>query len=180
LELSLPRRSRPKPKEEFAVIVKGIATPPGKREWKGAAVMSEEENKAKARRLFEEGFSQGNIDVVDEVLNPDFVCYDPNSESGEVRGAETIKNEIEYFRNAVPDLTYTIEDQIAEGDKVVTRYTVTGTHQGEFFGVAGTGERITMSGNSIDRFEDGKMVEEWPEYDLLGVMRQIGAVPVPG
>jgi steroid delta-isomerase-like uncharacterized protein len=179
LEPSLPRSSRPKPKEEFAVIVKGIATPPGKREWKGAAVMSEE-NKAKARHLFEEGFSQGNIDVVDEVLNPDFVCYDPNSESGEVRGAETIKNEIEYFRNAVPDLTYTIEDQIAEGDKVVTRYTVTGTHQGEFFGVAGTGERITMSGNSIDRFEEGKMVEEWPEYDLLGVMRQIGAVPVPG
>ena len=142
--------------------------------------MSEKENKDKTRRLFEEGFSQGNIDVVDEVLNPDFVCYDPNSESGEVRGAETIKNEIEYFRNAVPDLTYTIEDQIAEGDKVVTRYTVTGTHQGEFFSVAGTGERITMSGNSIDRFEDGKMVEEWPEYDLLGVMRQIGAVPVPG
>ena len=108
--------------------------------------MSEEENKAKARRLFEEGFSQGNIDVVDEVLNPDFVCYDPNSESGEVRGTETIKNEIEYFRTAVPDLTYTIEDQIAEGDKVVTRYTVAGTHQD----------------------------------DLLGVMRQIGAVPVPG
>jgi steroid delta-isomerase-like uncharacterized protein len=180
LEPFIPRSSRPKPKEEFAVIVKGIATPPGKREWKGAAVMSEKENKDKTRRLFEEGFSQGNIDVVDEVLNPDFVCYDPNSESGEVRGAETIKNEIEYFRNAVPDLTYTIEDQIAEGDKVVTRYTVTGTHQGEFFGVAGTGERITMSGNSIDRFEDGKMVEEWPEYDLLGVMRQIGAVPVPG
>jgi steroid delta-isomerase-like uncharacterized protein len=139
-----------------------------------------EENKAKARRLFEEGFSQGNTDVVDELLNPNFVCYDPNSESGEVRGSETIKNEIEYFRNAVPDLTYTIEDQIAEGDKVVSRYTVSGTHQGEFFGVAGTGERITMSGISIDRFEDGKMVEEWPEYDLLGVMRQIGAAPAQG
>jgi steroid delta-isomerase-like uncharacterized protein len=139
-----------------------------------------DENKAKARRLFEEGFSQGNTDVVDEVLNPDFVCYDPNSESGEVRGSETIKAEIEYFRNAVADLTYTIEDQMAEGDKVVTRYTVSGTHQGEFFGVPGTGERITMSGISIDRFEDGKMVEEWPEYDLLGVMRQIGAVPAPG
>ena len=68
---------------------------------------------------------------------------------------------------------------MAEGDKVVTRYTVSGTHQGEFFGVPGTGERITMSGISIDRFEDGKMVEEWPEYDLLGVMRQIGAVPDP-
>jgi steroid delta-isomerase-like uncharacterized protein len=139
-----------------------------------------EENKAKARRLFEEGFSQGNTDVVDEVLNPDFVCYDPNSESGQVRGSETIKAEIEYFRNAVPDLTYTIEEQIAEGDKVVTRYTVSGTHQGEFFGVAPTGERIRMTGISIDRFEGGKMVEEWPEYDLLGVMRQLGAVPAPG
>jgi SnoaL-like polyketide cyclase len=75
-----------------------------------------EENKATVRRLMEEGFSQGHTEVVDEVLNPDFVCYDPNSESGEVRGSETIKGEIEYFRNAVPDLTYTSEDQIAEGE----------------------------------------------------------------
>jgi steroid delta-isomerase-like uncharacterized protein len=141
--------------------------------------MTAEENKAQARRLFEEGFSQGKVDVVDEVLDPNFVCYDPNSESGEVRGADTIKGEIEYFRNAVPDLTYTIEDQIAEDDKVVTRYTVSGTHQGEFFGVAPTDKPIRMTGMSIDRFEDGKMVEEWPEYDLLGVMRQLGAVPAP-
>ena len=139
-----------------------------------------DENKAKARRLFEEGFSQGNTDVVDEVLDPNFVCYDPNSESGEVRGSETIKAEIEYFRNAVADLTYTIEDQIEEDDKVVTRYTVSGTHQGEFFGVPPTGKRISMTGVSIDRFEGGKMVEEWPEYDLLGVMQQIEAVPAPG
>jgi steroid delta-isomerase-like uncharacterized protein len=141
--------------------------------------MTAQENKAQARRLFEEGFSQGKVDVVDEVLDPNFVCYDPNSESGEVRGADTIKGEIEYFRNAVPDLTYTIEDQIAEDDKVVTRYTVSGTHQGEFFGVAPTDKPIRMTGMSIDRFEDGKMVEEWPEYDLLGVMRQLGAVPAP-
>ena len=139
-----------------------------------------EENKAQVRRLLEEGFSQGHTEVVDEVLNPDFICYDPNSQSGEVRGSETIKGEIEYFRNAVPDLTYTVEDQIAEGDKVVTRYTVSGTHQGEFFGVAPTGKRITMSGIMVDRLEDGKMVEEWPEYDLLGVMQQLGAVPAPG
>ena len=119
--------------------------------------------------------------MVDKVLNSNFVCYDPNSDSGEVRGSETIKGEIEYFRNAVPDLTYTIEEQIAEGDRVVTRYTASGTHQGEFFGVGATGERITMSGIMIDRFdEDGKMVEEWPKYDLLGVMQQLGAVPAPG
>src|SRR5215210_1779957 len=139
-----------------------------------------EENKAQARRLFEEGFGQGNTDVVDEVLDPNFVCFDPNSESGEVRGADTIKGEIEYFRNALPDLTYTVEEQIAEGDKVVTRYTVSGTHQGEFFGIAPTGEQVRMTGIAIDRFEDGKMREEWPEYDLLGVMRQLGAVSEPG
>jgi steroid delta-isomerase-like uncharacterized protein len=139
--------------------------------------MSAEENKENARRLMEEAFGQGNTEVIDEVLHSDFVCYDPNSESGEIRGADTIKGEIEYFRSAVPDLTYTVEDQVAEGDKVVTRYTARGTHQGEFFGVPATGNRLEFTGIQIDRFdESGKMVEEWPEYDLLGAMRQIGAV----
>jgi steroid delta-isomerase-like uncharacterized protein len=139
-----------------------------------------EENKEKARRLLEEAFGQGKTEVVDEVLHSDFVCYDPNSEAGEIRGADTIKGEIEYFRTAVPDLTYTVEDQIAEGDKVVSRYTVRGTHEGEFFGVAGTGNRVEFTGINIDRFdESGKMVEEWPEYDLLGAMRQLGAISDP-
>jgi predicted ester cyclase len=140
--------------------------------------VSAQQNKEKARRLMEEGFGQGKLEVVEEVLDPAFVCYDPNSEAGEVRGADNIKQEIEWFRNAVPDLTYTVVDPVAEGDKVVTRYTASGTHQGEFFGVAGTGKRIEMSGIQIDRFdESGKMVEEWPEYDLLGAMRQMGAAP---
>jgi len=141
--------------------------------------MSAEENKEKARRLMEEAFGQGKVEVIEEVLHSDFVCYDPNSESGEVRGSETIKGEIEYFRSAVPDLTYTVEEQVAEGDKVVTRWKASGTHQGEFFGVPGSGNRIEMSGIQIDRFDDesGKMVEEWPEYDLLGAMRQMGALP---
>ena len=139
-----------------------------------------EENKATVRRFLEEAFGQGKTELVDEVLHSEFVCYDPNSESGEIRGADTIKGEIEYFRNAVPDLSYTVDDQVAEGDEVVTRYTATGTHQGEFFGVAGTGNRIEMSGIQIDRFdESGKMIEEWPEYDLLGAMRQMGAIPEP-
>lgn len=140
--------------------------------------MSAQENKENARRLMEEAFGQGKLEIVDEVLVSDFVCYDPNSEAGEVRGADTIKQEIEWFRNAIPDLTYTVEDQVAEDDKVVTRYKASGTHQGEFFGVAPTGKRIEMSGIQIDRFDEtGKMVEEWPEYDLLGAMRQMGAVP---
>jgi len=141
--------------------------------------MSAQENKEKARRMMGEAFGQSKPEVVDEILDPNFVCYDPNSEAGEVRGADRIKGEIEYFHNAVTDLAYTIEDQIAEGDKVVTRYTLSGTHRGEFFGVAPTGKRIEMSGIQIDRFdeESGKIVEEWPEYDLLGAMKQMGAVP---
>ena len=110
------------------IIAVGKVTPPRKAGGRSSPIS--EENKTKVRCLFEEGFSQGNTEVVDEVLNPDFVCYDPNSESGEVRGSETIKAEIEYFRNAVSDLTYTIEDQMPEGDKVVTRYTVSGTTKG--------------------------------------------------
>jgi predicted ester cyclase len=142
--------------------------------------MSAEENKEKARRLLEEAFGQGKTELVDEVLHSDFVCWDPNSETGEIRGADTIKGEIEYFRTAVPDLTYMVEDQIAEEDKVVSRYTVRGTHEGEFFGVAGTGNRVEFTGINIDRFdESGKMVEEWPEYDLLGAMRKLGAIPEP-
>ena len=137
-------------------------------------------NKAAARRLYEEAFGQGKTEVVDEVLRPDFVCHDPNSETGEIRGADTIKGEIEYFRQAVPDLFWRVEDQVAEGDKVTTRYTLGGTHQGEFFGVPGSGKRVEVSGINIDRFEGGKMVEEWASYDLLGGLRQIGAIPEPG
>jgi len=126
----------------------------------------------------EEAFSQGKVEVMDEVLHSEFVCWDPNSESGEIRGADNLRSEVEYFRSAIPDLTYTIDDQIVEGDKVVTRYTVSGTHQGEFFGVPGSGRRIEMTGINIDRFdENGKLVEEWPEYDLLGAMQQMGAIP---
>jgi predicted ester cyclase len=141
--------------------------------------MLAKENKEKVRRLYEEAYGEGKIEVVDEVLHSDFVCYDPNSESGEIRGAEAVKGEIEYFRNA--GLTFIVEDQIAEGDKVVTRWTATGTHQGDFFGVGPTGKRIEMTGISIERFDEGgKLVEEWPEYNLLGALRQLGAVLEPG
>jgi steroid delta-isomerase-like uncharacterized protein len=137
-----------------------------------------EASKEKVRRVLEEAFGQGKVEVIDEVLHSDFVCYDPNSESGEIRGAETIKGEIEYFRQAFPDFLWRVEDQVAEGDKVVSRYTMGGTHQGEFFGVPATGKRVEITGIQIDRFdESGKLVEEWPEYDLLGAMQQMGAIP---
>jgi len=137
-------------------------------------------NKAAVRRLYEEAFAQGKPEVVDEVLDPDFVCYDPNSERGEMRGAETMKGEIDYFRSAFPDdFFWRVEHQLAEGDEVTTRYIFGGTHQGEFFGVPGSGKRIEISGINIDRCEGGKVVEEWASYDLLGAMRQAGAISEP-
>ena len=127
-----------------------------------------DENKAKVRRLFEKGFSQGNTDVADEVLNPDFVCYDPNSESDEVRGSETIKAEIEYFRNTIPDLSNTIEDQMAEGDKVVTRYTVSGIHQGEFFGVAPPASESRCRGSASTASKTARWWRNGPNTTCLG------------
>lgn len=143
--------------------------------------MSAEENKEKVRRLYEEAFGEGKTEVVDEVLDSNFVCYDPNAQGGEVRGLDTIKGEIEYFRQAFPDdFFWRVEDQVVEGDKVTTRYTLGGTHKGDFFGVGATGKRGEISGINIDRLEGGKVVEEWASYDLLGAMRQLGAIPEPG
>ena len=140
--------------------------------------MSAIENNATACRFMEESFGGGKPELVDDVLDPDLVRYDPYIESGEVRGAQTVKGNIEWFRNAFPDLSCTVEEQVAEGDKVVSRWTVRGTHRGDFFGVAGTGNRVEFTGMQIDRFdESGKIVEERAEFDLLGAMRQMGAVP---
>jgi steroid delta-isomerase-like uncharacterized protein len=143
--------------------------------------MSTEENKAAVRRFMEESFGGGKPELVDDLLASDFVRYDPYIEAGEVRGTQIVKENIVWFRNAFPDLSCTIEVQVAEGDKVVSRWTLRGTHRGEFFGVAPTGNRVEFSGIQIDRFDESeKIVEETAEFDLLGAMRQMGAIPDPG
>ena len=83
------------------------------------------------------------------------------------------------LRAAFPDLQYTVEDQIAEGDKVVTRYTASGTHRGELMSIVPTGSRVEITGISITRIEDGKIEEIWENYDALGMMRQLGVIPSP-
>jgi steroid delta-isomerase-like uncharacterized protein len=140
-----------------------------------------EENRAIVRRFMEESFGRGKPELVDELLDSDFVRYDPYIVAGEVRGTQTVKDNIVWFRNAFPDLSCTVEEQVAEGDKVVSRWTLRGTHRGEFFGVAGTGNQVEFTGIQIDRFdeESGKIAEERAEFDLLGAMRQVGVVPEP-
>ncbi len=144
--------------------------------------MSTEENKAKVRRLQEESFGGGKPELVDELLHPDFVRHDPYIEAGVVRGTQTVKDNIVWFRNAFPDLTCTVEDMVSEGEKVVSRWRAGGTHQGEFFGVEGTGNRVEFTSIQIDRFdeESGKIVEQWAEFDLLGALRQMGAISETG
>jgi steroid delta-isomerase-like uncharacterized protein len=142
--------------------------------------MYAEENKEKVRRLMEESLGGGKPELVDELLDADFVRYDPYIAAGELRGAQTVKENIVWFRNAFPDLSCTVEEQVAEDEKVVSRWTLRGTHRGDFFGIAGTGNRVEFTGIQIDRFdESGRIVEERAEFDLLGALRQMGAIPEP-
>ena len=137
-----------------------------------------EENKAKMRRLIDEGFNQGNLGVVDELIAPDAV--DHNLPPGIGPGAEGLKQLITMFRTAFPNMHLATEDVIAEGDKVVARSTIRGTHKGEFMGIAPTGKQVTISGIDIVRSEGGKMVEHWGLTDDMGMMQQLGVIPEQG
>jgi steroid delta-isomerase-like uncharacterized protein len=136
------------------------------------------ENKALARRLVEEAFNAGRLEVVDELVASDFVEHDP-SLTEEVRGPAGVKELIAGYRAAFPDIRITIEDQIADGDYVVSRWSGTGTHQGELMGMPATGKQATVTGITIDRIVDGRIAESWDNWDTLGLMQQLGAIPAP-
>jgi steroid delta-isomerase-like uncharacterized protein len=142
--------------------------------------MSTEENKAVVRREFEEMFnSGGNLGAAEDFYAPDYVGHEPTA--GDVRGIEGARQFAENYRAAFPDLEATIEDQLAEGDKVVTRFSVRGTHQGEIEDLGpATGNRMEVMGITIERFAQGKIVEDWSTFDALGMMQQVGLVPEPG
>jgi steroid delta-isomerase-like uncharacterized protein len=132
-----------------------------------------EENKRLFRRCVEEGINKHNVDVLWEVYQ-DCVFVSPGT--GEIKG-EALKNYMASYLAALAGLQCRVEDQVAEGDKVATRWSVTATHKGEFMGVAPTGKPIKVTGMTVSRILDGKVVEEWEEYDALGMMQQLGAVP---
>ena len=131
-----------------------------------------EENKALARRSWE---SVGAPDTLDEVYTSDVVWHMPDQE---VRGIEEAKQFVDMFKSAFPDMQATVEDVVAEGDEVVTRVTLRGTHQGEVeeFGPP-TGRQVETQGITIHRIDGGKIVEEWNSYDNLSLMQQLGLVP---
>jgi steroid delta-isomerase-like uncharacterized protein len=128
--------------------------------------------KAIARMEFEQIYSQGRLDLIDQVVGDGYVCHDPALPEP-VLGAEGLRAAVIGFRTALPDLSFTVDQQIAENDRVVTAWTATGTHEGELFGVAPTGRRVRMVGVDIERFEDGKIVEVWANWDAFGLHQQI-------
>jgi steroid delta-isomerase-like uncharacterized protein len=135
-----------------------------------------EENKRIDRRLIEEVWNRGNFSIVDEVVASDYLGHS-STPADETHGREGYKRFYATLREAFPDFRVTVEDQIAEGDKVVTRWTARGTHQGEFQGMSPTGKHGAITGITIDRIANGKVVECWTNADDLGMMRLLGVVP---
>ena len=136
-----------------------------------------EDLKAIARREVEM-FSTGDFSIAAEIYSEDYVAHDPTKPEP-IRGIEGAKEEAAGYRAAFPDLQLTIEQQVAEGEYVVTRWTARGTHEGDLEGLAPTGRSATTSGISVTRIVDGKIVEDHTEWDALGLMTQLGAIPAP-
>jgi steroid delta-isomerase-like uncharacterized protein len=136
--------------------------------------MSAEESKAIVRRFWGV-WEEGNIDLVDELLAPDYVNHTPASPD-QPTGAEGVKGVVTMFRSAMPDLRVVIEDMIAEEDKVAVRYTLEGTHEGELFGIPPTGKRLSVKSISVERVSGGKIREHWRITDSLDMMQQLGVM----
>jgi len=136
-----------------------------------------EQNKAAARRSVEEVWNQGKLDIINELVAENATFHDPNVPGGKFAGPQGFKQFVEIYRGAFPDVHFTIHDQIAEGDKVATRWSATGTNKGAMMGIPATGKHATVTGTDVSRFANGKVVEEWLSYDMLGMLQQLGVVP---
>jgi len=140
--------------------------------------MSTEESKALVRRFYEEVFNHKNMAGIDAFVDPNSIEHAlPPGMPGGIKGS---KQFIGMYLAAFPDLHLTVEDQVAEADKVTTRWTSRGTHQGELMGIPPTGKHVTVTGIDINRFEDGKSVEHWLNMDNLGMLQQLGVIPTMG
>ena len=139
--------------------------------------MAAEDNKTIVRRLIEEPWT-GNVGIVDEYVDANYVGYDP-SQPEPLRGPQAVKEFIQMFISAYSDGRLTVDQQFAEGDMVATRWTGRGTQDGDLMGIAPTGKQVTVPGITISKLKNGKVVEEWSNWDTLGMLQQLGAMPEP-
>ena len=143
--------------------------------------MSAEQNKASVVRWYTDIFEKGNLALANEIFAADHISHDTSAPPGGwPRGPEGAKAIAATYHGAFPDIQFTIEEQIAEGDKVVTRWTAQGTNKGELMGMPPTGKKATVTGINIDRIANGKIAETWGDFDALGMLQQIGVIPTPG
>ncbi len=142
--------------------------------------MSTEDNKTFMRRFYEEVMNQKNLAAIDDFLAPTFVNHSALQLGMLGGGIEEVKQYVSMILTTFPDLYYTVEDMIAEGDKVVARLTVSGTQQGAFLGIPSTSKHATITDIEIFRIANGKAVENWVQADFLGLLQQLGVVPAMG
>jgi steroid delta-isomerase-like uncharacterized protein len=139
--------------------------------------MSAEDNKRLAGRFLVDAYSQGRLELLDQLLAPDYA--DRDAPPGFPPNRDGVRELMRSFRTAFPDLRFEVDDELADGDQVAVRYTVTGTHQGPLMGMPPTGKPIRIRGISIYRIAAGQLQEAWVQYDALGMLRQLGGVPAP-
>lgn len=135
-----------------------------------------QQNTMLVRRAVEEVWNRGNLAVVEDIVSSDIVIHMSHEN---IHGPDGIKQFFSMLREAFPDLQFTIEDQVAEGDRVVTRWTARATHSSAFQGIPPTGRQVSLTGIDIDRIVNGKVVECWSFADDLGLLQQLGAIPTP-
>lgn len=136
--------------------------------------MSVEQNKATLRRIFDEIWNKGNVDLIPELISPEYVNRSPQRE---MKGLDGYKQQIEMARTAFPDLHMAVDFMIGEGDYLASQVTMTGTHQGEYLGIAPTGKKVTYKHALFTHFKDGKSAEAVPFGDSLSFYRQVGVSP---
>jgi len=135
-----------------------------------------QENAKGSKRIIEEIFGAGKYDVADELVAPGAKGHDPALPEPTM-GPQGLKEAARGYREAFPDLRATVEQVIEQGDYVALRWTCRGTHKGELFGIAPTGKGVTVTGTTIDQWKNGKLAESWTNWDTLGLLQQLGAVP---
>ena len=140
--------------------------------------MSADDNKALVRRFVTDAWNKHNPAVVDEIYAANFVDRSPDT-PGIAHTRDGLKQFIGVYLRGFPDANITIDDQLVEGDKVVTRWTGRGTQTGEFMEMPPTGKTVAVPGVQIDRFSGGRIVESWTYFDQLGMLQQLGAIPAP-
>ena len=138
--------------------------------------MSIDDNKALARRYVDEVLNKQNLDLVDQIYAPNCVVRDPSTPDA-TEGTSGVKQFISSYLSAFPDNQYAIDEIIGEGDLIAARWSVRGTHKGQLGNIAATGKQMGVTGMSFWRIENGKIAEEWLNWDALGLMQQLGVVP---